>query len=57
MLFFIYNVEARMRANIQNVQQGVQEIRGVGKGRSKQWGTETFGDLWKGVGWGGEHGV
>ena len=25
-------------------------------GRTKQWGTET-GDLWKGEGWGGEHGV
>ena len=24
-------------------------------GRTKQWGTETLGDLWKG--WGGEHGV
>ena len=22
----------------------------------KQWGTETLGDLWKGEGWGGEHG-
>ena len=26
-------------------------------GRTKQWGTETLGDLWKGEGWGGEHGV
>ena len=25
-------------------------------GRTKQWGTETFGDLWKGEGWGGELG-
>ena len=25
-------------------------------GRTKQWGTETLGDLWKGEGWGGEHG-
>ena len=24
--------------------------------RIKQWGTETL-DLWKGEGWGGEHGV
>ena len=24
-------------------------------GRTKQWGTETLGDLWKGEGWGGEH--
>ena len=26
-------------------------------GRTIQWGTETLGDLWKGEGWGGEHGV
>ena len=25
-------------------------------GRTKQWGTETLGDLWKGEGWGWEHG-
>ena len=25
-------------------------------GRTKQWGTETLGDLWKGEGWGGGHG-
>ena len=25
-------------------------------GRTKQWGTETLGDLWKGEGWGEEHG-
>jgi len=25
-------------------------------GRTKQRGTETSGDLWKGEGWGGEHG-
>ena len=31
--------------------------RGVGVGRTKQWGTETLGDLGKGEGWGGEHGV
>ena len=28
----------------------------MGVGRTKQWGTETLGDLWKGEGWGGEHG-
>ena len=27
-----------MRANTQNVQQGEQETRGVGEGRTKQWG-------------------
>ena len=26
-------------------------------GRTKQWGTETLGDLWKGEGRGGEHGA
>ncbi len=26
-------------------------------GRTKQWGTETLGDLWKGEGWGGKHRV
>ncbi len=31
------------------------EAREEGVGRTKQWGTETLGDLWKGEGWGGEH--
>ena len=38
---FVRNVEARMRANTQNVQQGEQETRGVGEGRTKQWGIDT----------------
>ena len=25
-------------------------------GGTKQWGTDTLGDLWKGEGWDGEHG-
>ncbi len=29
----------------------------MGEGRTKQWGTETSGDLWKGEGWDGEHRV
>ena len=29
----------------------------MGEGRTKQWGTETLGDLWKGEGSGGEHGA
>ena len=33
----------------------MHETRGTGVGRTNQWGTET-GDLWKGEGWGGEHG-
>ena len=32
-VFFVYTVEARMRANTQNVQQGEQETKGVGEGR------------------------
>ena len=32
------------------------ETRGAGDGRTKQWGPETVGDLWKGDAWGGEHG-
>ena len=42
-----------MRAN---TQQGGHETRGVGVGRTKQWRTETLRDLWKGEGWGVEHG-
>ena len=29
----------------------------MGEGRTKQWKTETLGDLQKEEGWGGEHGV
>ena len=56
LLCFGHNIEAHMRANKQNVQQPEHETRGVGEGRTKQWGTETLGDLWRGEGWGGEHG-
>ena len=28
----------------------------MGEGKTKQCGTETLRDLWKGEGWGGEHG-
>ena len=45
-----------MRANTQHASKG-HETRGVGVERTKQWGTESLGDLWKGEGWGGEHGV
>ena len=34
--FFQYNVEARMRANTQNVQQGEQETKGAGEERKKK---------------------
>ena len=47
-------VDACMRANTQRTARGA---RGAGEGRTKQWGTETLEDLWKGEGWGGEHGV
>ena len=46
--FFVYIVEARMRAITQNAQQGMHN--------NKQWGTQRF-DLWKGEGWDGAHGV
>ena len=49
--FFVYLVEAHMRANTQHTAKG-HETRGAGVGRTKQWGTETLGDLWKGEGWG-----
>ena len=29
----------------------------MGEERTKQWGTEILGDLWKGEGWGREHRV
>ena len=53
--FFVYLVEAHVRANTQRTARG-DETRGAGVGRTKQWGTETLGDLWKREGWGGEHG-
>ena len=54
-IFFGYLVESRVRANTQLTARG-HETRGEGVGRTKQWGTETLGDLWKGKGWDGEHG-
>ena len=58
MFIFIFacNVEARIRANTQNGKQREQDTRAVREGSTKQWGTETLGDLWKGEGWDGEHG-
>ena len=53
-IFFVYLFEASMRANTQSTARG-HETRGVGVGRTKQWGTETLGDKWKREGWGGEH--
>ena len=55
-IFFVYIVEARMRANTHRTARG-HETRGAGEGRTKQWGTETLGDLWKGEGCSGEQGV
>ena len=40
-----------MRANTQCT------TRGAGEGRTKHWGTETLGDLWKAEGWGVVHRV
>ena len=56
MIFFVYIVKAHVELT-HNAQQGGHETRGPGVGRTKQWETETPGDLWKGEGWGGEHGV
>ena len=57
LLVHVNIVEARMRANTQNIQQGEQETRGVGERSTKQWRTEILGDLWKGEGWSREHRV
>ena len=35
LFFLVYTVEAHIRANTQNVQQGKQETRGVGEGMEK----------------------
>ena len=53
--FFVYLVSARMRDNT-HTHQEEHATGGEGGGRTKQWGTETLGDLWKGEGWDGEHG-
>ena len=45
-----------MRVNTQYTARGARDKRG-GRGTDKTMGTETLGDLWKGEGWGGEHGV
>ena len=45
-----------MRANTQRTSRG-HATRGEGVERTKQWGTETLGYLWKGEEWGREHGV
>ena len=37
--------------------KGGHGTRGAVVRRTKQWGTETLGDLWMGEGWGGVHGV
>ena len=45
-----------MRANTQRTTRWAGD-KSSGEGRAKQWGTELFGDLWKGEGWGGVHRV
>ena len=53
--FFVYNVEAHMRANTQNVRQGEQETTGVGEGRKnseEQRHEEICGRERDGIGWG-----
>ena len=53
----MYTLSRLLRELTHNAQQGGHETRRVGVGWTKQWGTETLADLWKGVGLGGEHGV
>ena len=55
-LFFLYTLPRFVGERTHNAQQGGHETRGTGVGRTKQWVTETLGDLWKGEGWDGEHG-
>ena len=56
LVLFAYTAEARMRANTQNVQQGEQEIRGAGEGRtsSVEQRHEICGMERDGVGYTGE---
>ena len=35
-ILFVYTIEARMRANTQNVRQGEQEMRGEQKGKQEK---------------------
>jgi len=54
--FFGYIVEARMRANTQRTTRVGRRQEGWER-EGQNSGEETLGDLWKGEGWGGEHGV
>ena len=54
-LFFLYTLSKLVWELTHNAQWGGHETRGVGVGMTKQRGTETLGDLWKGEGWDGEH--
>ena len=36
---FVFNVKDHLRANIQNVQRGEQEMKGAGEGRKQDYGT------------------
>ena len=54
--FFLYTLSRLVKELTHNAQQGGHETREAEEGRTKQWGTETLGDVWKGEGWGGVHG-
>ena len=51
--FFVYLVEAHMRANTQCTAKGGHETRGAGEGRTTQWGTDIKRSVeGRGRGWG-----
>ena len=50
-LFFVYLVEAHIRANTKHI------TRAAGEKKGGEREAETFGDLWKIEGWGRVHGI
>ena len=54
LIFFVYNVEARIKTNTQNIQQGEQETRGGGRGKYKAVGNRDMKRSveGRGMGWG-----
>jgi len=54
--FFVYLVEAPIRANTEHIAKGAGDKRGREREAQQQKSTGTSGDLWKGEGCGGVHG-